>query len=170
MELEKENEIKYPKGKHPRSLRNLKPVKPGEIRNPTGASRRPFSNAYYAKSMEKVPKFLLDMMNMDFQKLLARKGMLGKKQKPPLLFDEGITWAAATSLRQLLTALVEGDTRAVNEVADRIEGRPTMRIEEVGKSNRIDRLIEEFRLARSANAVDEIQEDVPDEVANEENK
>jgi len=101
-----------------KSLANLKPAKPGEVRNPLGINRkRPWTDRYYQRSEEKIPEILRIQFN---QKLGAE------------VLPDGATWADAATLRRFMDAIMEGGTIAAKEIADRIEGKPPQRTEITG--------------------------------------
>jgi hypothetical protein len=103
------------RGKNPKSLANLKPVKPGEILNPLGINRkRPWTDRYFQRSEEKIPEILRIQFN---QKLGAD------------VLPQGSSWADAATLRRFMDAIMEGGTQAAKEIADRIEGKTPQRPE-----------------------------------------
>jgi len=132
----------YRPGENPNSLKNLKPAKPGEVRNPTGKNRnRPYTDAYENLADALLPEFLRFQLN-------DRARVDARKKKLPDLFPQGITWAEANALRQHLNAVINGDTRSATEVREAVEGRATQRIEINRKNDRLKLLLEEYRYAR----------------------
>jgi hypothetical protein len=107
----------YRPGENPNSLKNLKPAKPGEVRNPSGKNRnRPYTDAYEGLADAPLREFLRLQLNNQ-----ARGATSSKKL--PDLFPKGITWAEANALRQHLNAVINGDTRSATEVREAVEGR-----------------------------------------------
>lgn len=101
---------KHPRGKHPKSLANLRPpAQPGEVRNPLGINRkRPWTERYAARSEAPIPEKLRLEFNLK----------MGEEVLP-----KGSTWADAAVLRRHMDALTDGGTPAAKEIADRIEGK-----------------------------------------------
>lgn len=133
----------YRPGQNPNSLKNLKPAKEGDIRNPTGKNRnRPYTDAYEGVAEAPLPEFLRLHLNNRLRTDIRNKRL-------PDLYPKGITWAEANALRQHLNALINGDTRSATEVREAVEGRATQRIE-INKSNdRLKQLLDEYRFARN---------------------
>jgi hypothetical protein len=103
------------RGQHQNSLANLKPIEPGEVRNPLGINRkRPITDEYFQMSDEPLPELLRLQINQKFGEEILPKGT---------------TWARANSLRRFLDAMMEGGSKAAKEIADRIEGKPPQRME-----------------------------------------
>ena len=110
------------RGKNPKSLANLKPAKPGEVRNPTGVNRkRPFSDRYHAIAEEVMPEKLRRAFNKD----------AGAE-----LLKPGATWGDADAYGQFLQT-ARGSTIAAREVADRVEGKPPQRLEITGPERKL---------------------------------
>lgn len=103
---------KHTRGKHPKSLANLKPpAQPGEARNPLGINRkRPWSERYAIRSELPIPEKLRLEFNLK----------MGEEVLP-----KGSTWADGAVLRRHMEALMDGGTPAAKEIADRIEGKTT---------------------------------------------
>jgi hypothetical protein len=93
------------RGKHPKSLANLKPpIQPGEVRNPRGINRkRPITDEYFACASEPVPEQLRQRFNRSFRLNLLKPG---------------VTWAQAVAFRMCFEALMEGSTRAAREIRE----------------------------------------------------
>src|ERR1700726_2342103 len=93
-----------------KSLANLKPIKPGEVRNPLGINRkRPWSDRYSQRSEDPIPEKIRRQFNHQMgQEVLAK----------------GWTCAEAAVLRRHREGLIDGGTPAAKEIADRIEGTP----------------------------------------------
>ena len=97
---------------NPKSLKNLKPVKKGEVLNPHGINRkRPYSDRMFQQSEE----------------LLAATPT-GQKVLEALDLPQEATWADA-AVHKLMREAVKGNIAAVREMADRIEGRAPTRLE-----------------------------------------
>ena len=95
------------RGKNPKSLANLKPIKPGEIRNPLGISRkRP-----YTERLEHLSELPLSGTQE------------GRKIMIDLKLTEGATWADA-AMFEITRRAARGDLAAIREIIDRIEGKP----------------------------------------------
>src|SRR2546423_1749008 len=96
------------------SLANLKPYRAGESGNPGGRPRkRPQSEASDDLLRSTIPEVLRTSMN---------KGMGNDVLK------KGATWADAIAYG-LARKAIAGDAAAAKELADRVEGKPTQRIE-----------------------------------------
>jgi hypothetical protein len=103
-----------PRGKNPRSIANLRPIKKGEVRNPTGINRkRPFSEAYLLTALEVVPEFVRRRLN---------------REAGGELHPKGTTWLEA-DVRGLHFRAARGEVAAAKELSDRIEGKSPMRLE-----------------------------------------
>jgi hypothetical protein len=101
-----------PRGKHPKSLANLKPpIAPEEVRNPLGVNRkRPWTERYSKFSEQPLPEKIRAKFNLE----------MGEEVLP-----KGATWADASTVRRLLETLESGGTPAAKEIVDRIEGKST---------------------------------------------
>ena len=116
---------------HEKSLANLKPIKPGEVRNPLGINRkRPWSDRYSQRSEDPIPEKIRRKFNQE----------MGQEVLP-----KGSTWADAAVLRRHMEALTDGGTQAAKEIADRVEGRPPQRMEIVGTERKVVTLEVIFR-------------------------
>lgn len=114
------------RGKNPKSLANLKPAKPGEVRNPQGINRkRPFSDLYLIDANAVVPEKWRRKLN---------------KQFGAPLFEKGMTWAEV-STRALHAKASGGDVEAVRELADRLEGKPPKRLEITAQPGRTEHVL-----------------------------
>jgi hypothetical protein len=126
------------KGRNPNSLKNLNPIKPGEIRNPLGITRpRPYSDADLETSQEPVPELVRLKMNHVLRKMLENDSQ-GQKvvtvsKKEGDLIPPGMSWAAAISLRKHLRGLIECEIGILDHTRAGVEGTPTQRIEATGK-------------------------------------
>lgn len=93
-----------------KSLKNLKPIKPGEVRNPKGKPKG-------AMNSKTVIRRFLEMdavvINPKTQKKVVLKGLKG----------EPITYMEAIIIRMIQRAM-KGDTTAFNAILDRMEGKP----------------------------------------------
>jgi hypothetical protein len=114
-----------------KSLANLTPIKPGEVRNPLGINRkRPWSDRYSQRSEDPIPEKIRRQFNHQ----------MGQEVLP-----KGSTWADAAVLRRHMEALMDGGTPAAKEIADRIEGKPPQRMEIVGTERKVVTLEVIFR-------------------------
>jgi hypothetical protein len=102
-----------PRGKHPASLKNLKPIQKGEVRNPQGINRkRPFTDRMY-----------------ELTEQLLNQTPEGRKIQKKFNLPEGSTWGDAAVRRLMMEAVDGGSIPAVKEMADRIEGKAPERLE-----------------------------------------
>jgi hypothetical protein len=125
-----------------KQLANLKPAKPGEVRNPLGINgQRPYSQAMKKMSDEPMPEVLRAMLNDQVRILLGKKKMED-------LFSPGISWSDANALRRHIKAVVDGDTRDAVEIREAVEGRATQRIEFSGGNDRLKMLVEALKVKR----------------------
>lgn len=103
------------RGKHPNSIANLKPIQPGEVRNPEGINRkRPYSDRYLELAEQEIPKKIREKLN---------------KRAGQQVLQPGATWADAENLNLHLRATEEVNPKAVKELADRLEGKAPIRVE-----------------------------------------
>lgn len=103
---------------NPKSLANLKPAKPGEVRNPKGINRkRPITDRYFERSELPMPEILRQQFNQK----------LGVEVLAP-----GATWAEANALRRWMDTLLEGGERSSKEIREAIEGKAPQRLEITG--------------------------------------
>lgn len=97
------------------SLANLKPIKPGECRNPTGINRkRPITERYWEVSERPMPDAAIRQGN-------RRCGFT--------LFHPGMTWAEGIALRAAYEAVCKGLVRPMKEIREAIEGKAPQRLE-----------------------------------------
>jgi hypothetical protein len=138
---------------NPNSLANLKPFKPGQSGNPSGANdgpMRPFTYAMRTLSTSPLPEHLRVAMNARFRQQLfpGLKGQMKTVKKPediPDFYHPGITWAQANAVRQGLAAIVEGNIGAAIELRESVEGRATTRVEFVSQNDKLEALLAAFR-------------------------
>jgi hypothetical protein len=101
------------------SLKNLKPVKKGEVRNPHGINCKTPMTGYYtklahAKLPENIRKKINDQMG---EEVLAK----------------GATWAEANAVRRFIAAVVgKNGTSDSKEIREAIEGKARQRFEVAG--------------------------------------
>jgi len=101
---------------NPKSLANLKPAQPGEVKNQKGINRkRPYSDRHGEWAEKRYP---------ERQRLKFNKRCGGDVMLLP-----GATWADVEVGQQRYEASVRGSTRAIREISDRIEGKPPQRFE-----------------------------------------
>lgn len=99
----------------PESLANLKPAKPGEVRNALGINRKkPITDRYYERAEDALP----DKIRRQFNEKLGIEAL-----------KEGATWADANALRRFMDTLMEGGERSAKEIREAIEGKAPQRIE-----------------------------------------
>src|ERR1700680_3556181 len=104
-----------PRGTHPNSKANLRPARPGEVRNPQGINRkRPFTDRDYQWSEEVLPEKLRARIN----RILETEVLL-----------EGAMWADANAVRQLIEAVLKGSTAAAKELREAVEGKSPQRLD-----------------------------------------
>jgi hypothetical protein len=101
---------------HPNSLANLTPVKPGEIRNPTGKNGAAYSAEYHRVAHEVVPEEARAIIN---------------KRHGCELVKEGDTWARANALAMHHTACC-GLVNAAQEIRESTEGKAVQRVQMSG--------------------------------------
>lgn len=106
------------------SMRNLRPAKKGEVRNPLGINRkRPWTDRMLEKSEE-----------------LLSSTEDGEAIRKRLKLEEGATWADA-AVYMLMRRAVRGEPIAIKELADRIEGKAVVRIADSGANSGIRILV-----------------------------
>jgi hypothetical protein len=106
-----------PSGEHPNSRANLIPVQPGQVLNPQGINRkRPYSDRHSERAESPYPETLRRKLNQK----------AGEE-----IIPTGATWADAEVAIAHLKAS-HGGTRELQEITDRIEGKPPQRMEIVG--------------------------------------
>jgi len=99
-------------------LRNLRPVKPGEIRNPKGINRKtPWSTENYKLSADPLPEKLRLKIN---------------KKAGAEILKKGVTWAQANSIRLGMSAVLDGQVSASKELRESVEGTAMQRMELTG--------------------------------------
>jgi len=116
---------KLGKGKHrnPNSLANLKPIQPGEVRNPKGWPKgKRHTDTLFELAMERFGLAILDTINTK-RKL--------KKQSPLTLEDAGVDPELDMLMKQIEKAR-NGDTKAFEIIWGYRHGKPTARVEVAG--------------------------------------
>lgn len=101
---------------NPASLANLIPAQPGEVRNPLGINRKPYSLEYQRVSQEPIPEKVRKLWNENFGEEVLK---------------QGDTWARGNAYAQHLAA-VKGSAHAAQEIREAVEGRATQRVEWAG--------------------------------------
>ena len=92
---------------NPRSLKNLRPFKPGQSGNPAGRPKKlPISDC------------LATLLEMPIE----------ESERKKLKLPQGATNAHAIAI-VLIRLACKGDLRAIKEILDRVEGKPGTRIE-----------------------------------------
>lgn len=100
---------------HPNSLKNLKPVKPGERLNPTGINRgRHYSDEY----LEFGNGVLCEKLRLKIN------AMVGEE-----LLPKGTTWKSSMAARAHIEAVMNGVIPAMKELREGVEGKSTQRVE-----------------------------------------
>lgn len=108
---------------HPNSLANLvPPVRPGEIRNPSGKNGAAYSAEYHKVAHEVVPEEARAIMN---------------KRAGCELVKAGDTWARANSLAMHHAACC-GLVNAAQEVRESTEGKAVQRVQMSGTDGAIE--------------------------------
>jgi len=111
------------RGRHPNSLKNLKPCPPGVTANPKGINRkRPYTDRLFERAEERLPEPMRKRINDTFEKQFGKLDML----------PVGTTWADAEVLRIHLNVVLSGDISSANFITDHIEGRPPSRLDLIG--------------------------------------
>lgn len=140
----KQAKKKTGRGNNENSRKNLKPVQPGEVRNPTGVNGvRPYTDAIRLVANNVLPEQMRREFNATFKKKL-KDGRVDPADKTPDILPEGATWADANALRLHLNAIVNGDVRAATEIREAVEGRATQRIEINRGNDRLKQLLDAF--------------------------
>ena len=113
-----------PRGQNPNSLRNLRPLQPGQTANPTGINRRkrPYTDRLLDQAEARLPEELRAKFNSSFEKQFGKPDML----------PQGTTYADAEVLRLHLNTILKGDVASAAFISDRIEGKPPNRLDLVG--------------------------------------
>jgi len=134
------------RGTNPRSLANLKPNLGGEVRNPHGYNgQRPYTEAIRSVSVEPVPELVRVAMNARFRREVRR--VLQRACEIPDFYERGITWAEANARQLNWNAVFHGNIAAAVEIRVAVEGRPTARVEFASQNDKLEQLLEQFRLA-----------------------
>lgn len=104
---------------NPNSLKNLKPIKKGEVRNRLGINRkRPLSDGYSQRALSPLPEKLRKKIN----------NIIGEE-----ILKVGATWAEGNALRRFVSAVIESDgTADSREIREAIEGKARQRFEVTG--------------------------------------
>jgi hypothetical protein len=103
------------RGRHPNSLRNLRPLQAGQTANPAGINRkRPFSDRYAEMSEARAPVEWIKKINKQFGK--------------PILAEDA-SWAMLLTARAYLQVYLRGDVNMLREIADRVEGKSPQRLD-----------------------------------------
>ncbi len=111
------------RGKHPNSLKNLKPCPPGVTANPKGINRkRPYTDRLFERAEERLPEPMRKRINDTFEKQFGKLDML----------PVGTTWADAEVLRIHLNVVLNGDITSASFISDRVEGKPPNRLDLIG--------------------------------------
>jgi hypothetical protein len=126
-----------------KSLANLKPVKPGEVRNPLGINRgRTYSGFYEEVAKKPLPEKIRLKLN--------RK--LGKN-----FLQKGTNWAEANAFARHLGAIEDSGYLDSKEVREATEGKAPQRVELTGAGGKdlipdrsLDQLTDEELKAKKA--------------------
>lgn len=155
---------------NPNSMKNLKPGVPGmRSNNPEGHNGRfrPYTESYEITATEPIPEMvrlrlncqislqLRQLYNAPAYKDNPKAGFLFpaairaqlKKQIEKEQIPKGMLWCQAQSF-YLHLAAVQGDVSAATHITESVEGRPTTRVEFVGKNDRLQALVNALNTAR----------------------
>jgi len=144
----------------PNTLKNLIPVKPGQVLNPEGKNgRRPVTDEYTLIGDCVLPDPLRWRLNAllgcqacaylsEAMKMNPRPDLPAKMEHADYL-PEGITFNRTLGFRAYLEGIVSGDVHAMTEIREAQEGRSTMRIEWTGRRDRLEGLIGALAAART---------------------
>lgn len=120
---EKTNKRGDRRGVSPASQANLKPIQPGEVRNPKGWPKgKRHTDTLYELSMQRFEVAILESIN-------AKRKL--KKQAPLTLEDSGVDPELDMWLKQMEKAR-NGDTKAFEIINAYRHGKPTTRVEVTG--------------------------------------
>ena len=101
-----------------KSLKNLKPAKPGDVRNPAGVNKkRPITDEYFTVSQEVISPQLIARFNRSCHAKLLKVGD---------------TWARAVAVRAHYEAVFNASIRAMREMREAFEGKAPQRLEITG--------------------------------------
>ena len=157
------NKDKKKRQMNPNSLKNLNPIKPGEVRNTTGVNGRSrlYTQEYQLTGESVTPEQVRVVLNIKLHLQLkqirdaARVAELPaamvkaiEKQMKQEFIPQGMIWAQACAIRMHMNAVLEGDVNAMTEVRESVEGRATQRIEFNNTNDKLEQLLDEFELAR----------------------
>jgi hypothetical protein len=104
------------RGKDPNSLKNLRPIKPGETLNPTGINaKHPVTDEYRVLGPSPLPERIRNKLNL----------ALGTDYLKP-----GATWNQANALRRYMEAVMsDGGAASSKELREAQEGKVMQRLE-----------------------------------------
>jgi hypothetical protein len=104
---------------NPRSLKNLKPIKRGQVLNPLGINvkKRPITDEHWQASGELIPEKLVRRFN---------------KEAGAELLRPGDTWARGVAIRAAYIGVMDGVVKAMKEIRESCEGRSPQRLEITG--------------------------------------
>lgn len=109
----------YRRGENPNSKKNLRPIQPGECKNPTGKNgQHPYTQEYMRMSEDPLPEKIRRRLN----------DLLKNDPRDPDPLPEGTTWKEAVAIRMHLEAVLKGSVFAANHLVDNVEGRAVARV------------------------------------------
>ena len=151
----------FRRGYHPNSRVNLKPILPGQVKNPNGKNGlvRPYTDAILRQSQRPLPEHLRVALNIRFRTQLnaVLRGSPESAQLPsaiPDIYAKGCSWAEANAVRRHMAAILEGDIGSAVEIREATEGRATTRVEFVSQNDKLEELLSAFRNAANQSDTD----------------
>jgi hypothetical protein len=96
-------------------------------------------------SVETLPELVCLAMNARFRREVRR--VLQRACEIPDFYERGITWAEANARQLNWNAVFHGNIAAAVEIRVAVEGRPTARVEFASQNDKLEQLLEQFRLA-----------------------
>ncbi len=113
---------KYAVGKHPNSVKNLKPMKPGETRNPNGRPRK------YLCAL-KDQGYRLSEIHDTFKVLLS----MNIEELKAVMMNDKATILEVIVASSMIKSIRSGQLMSLETVITRIYGQPKANIEQSGK-------------------------------------
>lgn len=113
----KPEKVKYRKGRHPNTLKNLKPAKPGEVRNPKGIGQPPHLRALRKFTHD----YLMDIIDVALTGNVEQLKEIAEDPKTPAI-QVGVA-------RVLYNAIKDGDWTRIEHILVRILGKVPEKID-----------------------------------------